>query len=464
MSTSPVLGASVGELLDQAEAQLYSLATGTPSGNRLLAAWPQYATACARLTTAAAGPRAAGHAAVSRRPDADPVLLAGLRLEVHIGVTVIATNGVLPDQRITRAAQLIGAAADLIECAHDRPGVAQREAAQADNSRSAGIIRAAELTLAGADLTLRACGRSHQQSPTAAPNTPARLTSRATPVFETRRLAAKVLDAAAGRPGRSDLDDVRVPAVGAPRPGDLLDHLHVALAGWRTASLGTAQSPAPSSAEMQRASVEARHLIALTAALTDSARATGAMSAADATLAMVRLQQAGAAWSAVTTAWTHFTTGVPPSQDHVSASLHLQSAIRDIGRSDDGAWLAPAALAERVALPAAFDAARSGLGDVLDVSRAHAEAASFMVKRGSVFAHANTLPLTDARVEARVRGRHVPVTADEAPGLRHAYGAVLHGSETAHRQVSVVAPVGIRVGNASRPNEAVPLGTSAVRC
>lgn len=462
MSASPVLGVSVGELLDQADDLLYGLATGTPSGNRLLAAWPAFADACARLTTAAIGPRASGHAAVARRADTDLVLVAGLRLDAHIGVTRLAWSRAVADGRMARATQLIGAAADLIECAHDRPGAMQREAAQADAFRSAGIIRAAELILTGADLTIRACGRTHQQNPSISPNSPTRLTSRAVPVFTTRRLAARVLDAAAGRPTRSELDDVRVPGVGTARPGDLLGQLQVALAGWRVASLATAQSFAPSSAELQRASVEARHLIALAAALTDSGRATGAIPASDAAWAMSRLQRAGQGWSAVTNAWTHFTTGVPPGQEHVSTSLQLQSAIRSIARDDDGAWLSPTALAERVALPAALTAASSGLAAMLDVSSAHADAVSLLVRGGSVFAHAGKLPLTDARVEARVRGRYVPASVDDAPALRLAYDAVPQSSATAYRLVADAAQA--RVGGlaASRPDRVRALGATAM--
>lgn len=344
--------------------------------------------------TAAAGRRATGHAVVTPWSDTDHVLLAGSQLYAHIKLAKVATRGALPHPRVTRATELIGAAADLIECARDRPGVTQREAAQAATSRSAGIIRAAEMTLAGTDLTLRACGRAHQQSPTTSPNTRARLTWRAAPLFETRRLAAEVLDAAGGRPDRSDLDGVRVPGVRSPRPGDLLDDLQVATAAWRVACLATVHSSAPSSAELQRASVEARQLIALNAALTDSARAAGLISPTDAILTMARLQRAGAAWSAVTTAWTERTTGVPPSRAHIAVSLRLQQAIRAIGRDETCAWFAPEELAKRVVLPAAFAPARAGLANVLDVVRAHADAVSLLVRQGGVFAAANRLAPT----------------------------------------------------------------------
>src|SRR5680860_1313424 len=215
-------GTSVAELLDQAEDLLYAIAQDSPSGNRVLAAWPAYAAACARLTVAAVGPRSSGHAAIARRPDTDPVLLAGLRFDAHVQNSSNATWAVIPDPAMARVTALIGTAADLIECAHDRPGVSLREAAQSDDFRRAGILRAAELTLTGVDLTIRACGRTHQQSPRTSPNSPTRLTSRATPLFITRHHVAAVLDAAAGRVDESVLSDVRVPSVNLAQTSDPL--------------------------------------------------------------------------------------------------------------------------------------------------------------------------------------------------------------------------------------------------
>lgn len=435
-ASTPALGASVGELLDQAEHLLYAIAAGSSSGNRLLAAWPSYAATCARLTAAAVGPRYTGQAAVIRRADTDPVLLAGLRLDAHIGAMSVNTNGVLPDPAMTRVTQLIGAAADLIECAHDRPGVIQREAAQADSTRTAGVVRAAELTLTGADVTIRACGRTHQQHPATAPNRPRRLTSRTTPLFTTRRLAADLLDAAASRPPQGALDYIRVPTVGSVRPGDLLDRLQATLAPWRQLSLEAGQSPAVSSAEMQRATVEARHVIALGAALTDAARASGHLPAEEVILRMAQLQRVGSAWSVATVAWTRFTTGIMPSQQHVDVSLELQAAIRAISRADNGAWLTPDGLPKRVDLSSALDVLRGGLAAVVDIARAHDDAVKRIVRMGAVFAHARSVPLTDERLTARLRGHHVPITVDEAAPLRLGYRRAVVSSEAVYRSAA----------------------------
>ena len=444
-ASTSVEAASVGELLDQAEDLLYALATGTPSGHSLLAAWPKYAAACARLTSAAVGPRLTGHTAVARHPDTDPVLVAGLRLHATIGATHLATKRADPDPILTRAAQVIGAASDLIECAHDRPGVGQRDAAQADTSRTAGIIRAAELTLTGLDLTIRACGRTQQDEAPALANSSTRLTFRAAPLFITRRCATDVMDAGAGRPIRSSLDDVRVPTVGSVGSSDdRLDRLHLALADWRMASLQSVQRPAVSSAELQRTTIEARQVIALAAALTDAGRAAGLLPAATATIMMAQLQRAGAGWSAATNVWTRFTTGVQPGQSHIRASLELQAAVRALTRGEGGAWLRPDELHQRLDVLATLEAARRGIGDVVDVGRAHRDTVSSLGMTGGVYAQANALPLEETRVAARLRGQYVRVSPGEGSVLGDMYREAAHRTATAYRQVTAVtapAPV-----------------------
>lgn len=455
-------GTSVADMLDQAEDLLYASSQNAPSGNRLLAAWPAYAAACARLTVAAVGPRAASHAAAARREDTDPVLVAGLRLEGHIRRASLALAGAVPDPAMLRVTQVIGGAADLIECAHDRPGTWLRDAAQSDEFRRAGIIRAAELALTGVDLTIRACGRTHQRSPLTSPNTTERLTSRAAPLFTTRRYIGAVLDAAESRPVMQALSDVQIPVAGPVPTRDPLDRLHVALRDWRRASLESAHTPAVSSAELQRASVEARQVIALAAALTDAAKAVGLLADPDAKASMAQLQRAGGAWSSVTDGWTRFTTGIPPGHHHVQAALELQSAIRAITRAADGAWLPPELLAQRIDLPSGFEVVHRGLGDVVDVARAHQEAVRHAVALGHVFAHAKVLPLTEERVAARLLGRHMPVTNREGAGLCIGYDDAVERTVASHFTAADLTPrrIGCSLGQraATRPRLPTSLG------
>lgn len=87
---------------------------------------------------------------------------------------------------------------------------------------------------------------------------------------------------------------------------------------------------------------------------------------------------------------------------------------------------------------------------------------SLLLRRGCLYSHANQLPLTDARVGARVRGRAVSVAADEASVLLQPTARCL----TARRP-----PIGMcqsscnrasRMGKAGRLEETVALGTNLV--
>ncbi len=428
--TSPAVieGASVAELLDQASDRLYNLAAGTPSARELCAAWPAYAAACARLIEAATGPRFPGLRAVAVRADTDAVLIAGLRLHAHLATRAIAPGTAVPDATLTRAAQLVGAATDLLECAHDRSGTTGRDLAQTDDARTAGITGAAELVAAGADVVLRSARRPRLHSNAGELDLPTHIVARVAPLLTTRRLAGTVLDAAAGRASPTVLDAIRVPTLDLIDPSDLLGRFQVAAADWRRASLDAAHAAAPSGAEFLRTTIEARQIIALTAALTDAAAATGLLTPNRAANDQARLRRAATAWAAATTAWTRLTTGVPPSRAHIDASLILQTAIRAITRDDTGAWLTPETLAHRVDLPSALSAAGKALGDVADVGRAHAETLKHLCLAGGLYAHASAVPITDDRVAARISGRFVPVTLGEVQHLHDSYRAAAAGA------------------------------------
>lgn len=426
MTSGAVRGASVGELLDQANEHLYDIAVNPPAAANLLAAWPDYQRACLLLLSAAIGPRVTAVASHGAH-EPDPVVCAGLQLHALLSARQPPGWPTVPDARLVRAGQLIGAAADLIQCAHDRPGAAQRDAVQADTSRRAGVVRAAELALTAADLTVRACGRPSDKV-IGRGWTSARLTARAAPLFETRRAAAVVLDGPNPRPGATQLDEVRALPPSVPA-GDLLGRLEAAISVWTTASLGVVRQPAISTAELQRSTVESRHLIALTAAITHAAGVAGILEATDASDTVARLRRAGFAWSTATTAWTHFTTGVRPGEQHVQASLELQAALRSVGRGRGGQWLSPGGLTARVPLQEALALTRDGTRDLGDVARAHKDAATQLAGLGRLYAPATSLSPAEHRVTDRLQRRHVIVTPAEAISLSHAYNSVAIASQ-----------------------------------
>jgi hypothetical protein len=422
------LGASVGELLDQAEETLYQLARGTPSASRLLAAWPAFAARSAGLIVEVAGRGYADLDIAVRAASTDPLTAAGLQLRATLAATKVSAARTEPDPDLTNVTRLVGAATEIIRGAYERPGIAHHDAAASNAARAAGITRTAEIVRAGADIAIRAVARSQSQRPEPKATTRESLSTRAARLFPVRRAAADVLDVADGVASstpraRGPLDDIRVPTIEVLDPTDLLGRFQVAIADWRRANMDTATRPAVSSAELLRATAEARHIIAFNAAVTDAAVASGDMTPEQGQRTLEHLQRAGAAWSRVTDIWTRFTTGVGPSQEHVEASLAVQASIRALTRDESGAWVSPRVLASRVDIASATPVARAALGDVIDMARAHEAALERIATTGGLYARARSVELRPERVEARIRGRYVPVTLVELSNVRAAYDA-----------------------------------------
>jgi hypothetical protein len=431
------LGASVGELLDQAEETLYQLASKTTSASRLLAAWPMFAARSAGLIAEVAGRGYADLGVAARAASTDPLTAAGLHLRLTLAATKVSAARTLPDPGLTNVARLLAAATEIIEGAYARPGIAHREAAASDAARAAGITRVAVIVRAAADIAMRAAARSQSQRPEPKPTTRESVATRAARLSSVRLVAAGVLAVANGMEAstsqvRGPLDDIRVPTIELLDPTDLLGRFQVAVADWRRASLEATTRPAVSSAELLRATIEARHIIALNAAVTDSALASGLVAPDQGQRTLDHLQRAGTAWSRVTDIWTRFTTGVPPSPEHVEASLAVQASIRALTRDASGAWVNPSVLAGRVDIAAAMPIARAGLGDVRDIARAHEAALERIRTTGGLYAPAKSVELRPERVEARIRGHHVPVTQTELASVRGVYDVAATLTAVAH--------------------------------
>ncbi len=421
-------GASVGKLLDQADEALYRLAATPPPASQLLAAWPAFSRAAVWLLVASEGRRHADLAAETRAAASDSLTATSLRLRATLAAAATIASCDIPDPALTRVADLIGAAADLVQTAHDRPASRHSDVARSDDARTVGTIRTAEIVHSTVDITVRAVGRLHLQ-PGARPRTGTRISSRAAVLFPVRRSATDVLDTAMGREpsaraGRGPLYDLRVPTLELLDPTDPLGRLQISVAAWRDASLRAAERPAVSSIELLRATVEARGIVAINAAVTDAAVAAGMMSPEHGQRTLGQLQRAGAAWSAVTDAWTRFATGVRPSQDFLDASLTLQGSMRDLTRNSSGDWVSPAVLATRLDIADATPVMRAALGHVVDMGHAHGAAVTRLAtETGGLYAPARQLEVTTERLQAHIRGRYVPVTPSEASVVVATYDA-----------------------------------------
>jgi hypothetical protein len=461
-------GASVGELLQQVEDQFYLLAVQPPSARALLSAWPDFAKASANLVRAVIGASADDHLGVPRNPDVHPVIPQAVRLMSHLDELPPTWTRAVPDPTLVRAAQLIGAAADLVEAAQDRRHAlaargteptlqpvpilrAQRRRRQSarpapdpaiagggltDSDRVAAILRASQHTLAGVQLLATICGRSRAHRLAGSARLEDLGWPRMTQTLHTGVLAARVLTAGDGHQVFGGYDAIRVPTVQLLDQADLMARLKFTVHTWKQASLAPPQRP--SIAEALRSTVEIRHLIGLNAALTHAAAATGLITPERANPTLETLLAAQRAWGQVTGRLAAVTDGVPPSPEHVAASIALADSVRGISRRPDGGWKAAEDIAGSVPLAEAMVTARTALHEAMDVARVQQAMTTRLILLGGLYARANTLPVTQERVAARARDGFVQVSLNEAVGLRGAQADGIAQTDRARRHLALL--------------------------
>lgn len=437
--------ASVSELLNQARERLHAIAVEPSRAGHLLAAWPSCKRSCAELLAAAIGPRL-GDTATHPSADVDADVGAGLSLHADLRPPAPKWPAT-PDDRLTRAAHPVGAAADLIQCTYDRPPAADDRPVLTDAPRIATIRAAAELALTGAHLTIRACGVP-ADGVVSGRWTCTRPTSKATPLFAARRAAGQALDRLGAEVAGSDLDLVRTKPVQAAQGP--LGRLESALSAWTTTSLESADRPAVSTAELQRSTIEARQLIAFAAAVTHAASTAQLMDPAHAQKSLAGLQRAGAAWALVTTEWTRCTTGIRPAEDHVHASMELQAALRAATRDAAGRWMGAEALGTRLHLGPALQLADIAIAAVTHVGADHHARVDEIAHMRRLYVRATSLPPADHLTRARLRRQHVvaPLTETLSIGRSHAVAVAATprseppNSTVGHRRHSTMALTG----------------------
>ena len=455
-------GASVGELLQQVEDQFYLLAVQPPSARALLSAWPDFAASSAHLLRAVIGPGADQHATTTTNPAVHPVVPAAVRLMQHLDRTFPTWGGVVPDPALLRAAKLLGAAADLVEADRDRrhgqallvesllqpnprrapipqppadPGLTSRDLTDAD--RLAAILRVSQHAQAGVQLiaTISGRARANRAKGTASAEQLGQL--HVENILQAGMLAARVLSVGNGHPVLGGYDQIRVPTLDLVDPTDLLARFRFSVHAWKQASLASA-AQRPSVAEVLRSTVEIRHLIGLNAALIHAASATGQIPTARANEVLGGLLATQRAWQAAADRLIGLTDGVTAGPEHVAASMALADSVRAITRSPDGGWRPPEDIAGSVPLAEALVAARTALHEAMEVARVQQALTTRLILLGGLHARARAVPLTPDRVEARVRDGYVPITLDEATGLRKAQAAAIDVTDRARRQVALM--------------------------
>jgi hypothetical protein len=466
---SLIEGASVGELLQQVEDQFYLLAVQPPSARALLSAWPDFAKASANLLRAVIGPSADQHLGVHRNPDIHPTVPAAVRLLTHLDQQFPTWTSVVPDPTMTRAARLLGAAADLVEAAQDRrhalaaqageptpqsisllrpphlrrhliqpqPDPAVAAGGLTDADRVAALLRAAQHTHAGVQLLATICGHARARRLKGAAGAEQLGLPRMAQTLHAGVLASRVLAAGDGHPVFGGYDAIRVPTLELVDPADLMARLKFTVHTWKQASLASPPQR-PSIAEALRSTVEIRHLIGLNAALTHVAAATGLIPPERAKPTLETLLTAQRAWGQVTDKLAAVTDGVTPSPEHVAASIALADSVRAISRGPDGDWKAPEDVAGSVPLATAMVTARTALHEAMDVARVQQAMTTRLILLGGLYARATTLPVTEERVAARARDGFVQIALDEAVGLRGAQAGAIELTDKARRHLALL--------------------------
>ena len=376
------------ELRHRAHGGLHRLPAGAVRAVDLVAGWPAFSRSAQRLITAMR-PDPGGGAAPAEPP-------VGTRTA---------------DRNLRRAADYLGAAADLLDTRDWRLLTVEQRAADADQV-TAELVRAGHVVLAvlavhpgllETAIDVAVAVRSWQPSPAGEP--PA-----AAPVVSLVE-ASTVTSVPGQRPNRF-----------AANPE--LAAVHQALQHWQQAAV--ARQPAPSRSDLhgsaRTAGMLTRLALNLLRAHADPTR-TG-----DATkVAVEQLRRAGAGWGAAGEAWRTISTGGQRlSQDVRVAGAALEAAVRVFARTG-AEWTGPADLRTKAGPDEAGQLARAALTAAQVVAEQHAPLVARLGRTAGLYTQARNLPVPqlveepEQRVRDRLAGRFVVMTPGEAAPLVAVY-------------------------------------------
>lgn len=379
--TSP---ATAAQLLAQAHTQVEQLhhrsRVDPPDPQALAAAWPRYKHAGQRLMTALSG---------DQRHD-EPPAPAPVRGEPGA------------DSQLSRAADLVAAAADLI-ATRDRTGLP-------DHERARDIAFTGQPLIAAARLVVLATVSDPALLPT--------LSDAAASVSTWTRLAntaAAQLEETSAPVSAASLTDATA-GLSLSQHADPPAQAIAALQRWERAAVDAAQQPAPAGADLLRSARTAGWLLGLSHRLLNAHSTPGGAGddagperTLTATIDQVRI--AGHAWNAAARFWTSTATGGPASPQLPDATRDLEQALQPLLSSPDTtSW------------PHATTLVAGVLTALQTVADSHAALVDRLTTTGALYAQARTLPVVprpngdepQERIEARLNGSWVPLELEQA--------------------------------------------------
>ena len=409
--TGPVTAAQLLELATQAIGELHKPAAGRPPADpaAIAAGWPAFCSAGERLLSALT---ATGHP----RPDAP------LPLPPSPG------KPVRPHRQLQRAADLLGAAADLLST-QDRGYLTVAQQA-ADARYATGL-------LAGAGWFVTSTLAAH----------PALLSTLADAAAATSSWWQAHLACGGGPGGPVSLADAST-TLSPPAPGvDPADPVAViagALHDWQRAALAAATRPAPSRDDLRDTALTAGGLLALSQALLQAhahpdtpKRTSGpaAVPAAAVAVTVERIRSAGRAWNTAAQQWRLLAGGDRPDPQLLHAAAALDRAVAQLARSGTG-WIGPAELRTRTRPDTTLHLATGVLTAVQTVADRHAPVVAQLAATGALYT-ATRLPQPPSSLPAARAGHWLPVSAAHVAPLSNAYRVL--PELTAGARLSLVA-------------------------
>ena len=315
------------------------------------------------------------------------------------------------DRNLHRAADYLGAAADLLDTRDWQLLTVEQRAADADQV-TAQLVRAGHVVLAvlavhpgllDTAIDVAVALRTWQISPASKPPAAAPVVS----LVEASTVASA--------PGQSHDQFAANPELAA---------VHQALQHWQQTAV--ARQPAPSRSDLHgtayTAAMLTRLALNLLTAHADPTR-TG-----DATkIAVEQLRRAGAGWIAAGKAWRSISTGGPTlSPDLRVAGAALEAAVRVFARTG-AEWTGPADLRAKAGPGHARQLARAALTAAQVVAEQHAPLVAHLGRTAALYTQARNLPVPqlveepEQRVRDRLAGRFVVMTPGEAAPLVAVY-------------------------------------------
>lgn len=192
--------------------------------------------------------------------------------------------------------------------------------------------------------------------------------------------------------------------------GEPGDQLAQALHTWAQAAGTDLALTVPSVDVIRNVTNQGTHLLAALDALL-ACETLGAGTALDVASLREALWDTALALTRADTVWGFATTGMPPSPEYVDAARLLHHALGGV-------------VSGRVPYPdgphdrdQALMTLADGTNDLTALTRRATQATRQLLRSELIFAAARTLAATEDRLHARTTGRHVPITALDAPTL-----------------------------------------------